>query len=130
MKTQRDNAAFYIFNRSSLKSIITTIRTKKKKKSQNTHTHKKETKQKKKKNGGLFFSVKVFVWFFLDFFLFFSTEDEAPQCMVVVLATAMASWISRMTRMRVSICPICSLLIGWTEYQIGLLGATTGSGVR
>lgn len=48
------------FNRSSPKSIVTTIRKEKKKK--------KEEKRKKKKNGGLFFSVKVFVWFFLDFF--------------------------------------------------------------
>lgn len=79
MKTQRDNAVFYIFNRSSLKSILTTIRTKRKKerkknktkKTQNKQKKKEKEKKKKEKNGGLFFSVKVFVCFFPGLFFFF-----------------------------------------------------------
>lgn len=49
MKTQRDNAAFYIFNRSSLKSIVTTIRTKKERKTNQNKTKTKKEKGKKKK---------------------------------------------------------------------------------
>lgn len=102
---------YFLFNRSSLKGL-------------QNYTNKNK---KKETNWGLFFSVKVCT--VLPRFSPSWLKGDA-QCMLLALATAIASWISRITRIRVSICSICSLLIGWTEYQIGLLGATTGSGVR
>lgn len=55
-------------------------------------------------------------------------EGGPVHCKLTTMVTA--SWISRTTRMRASMCSSCSRTMGCVEYQMGLLGATTGSGVR
>lgn len=60
---------------------------------------------------------------------FLSLALVSSQC-TLACVIEIISWISRTIMMRVSMCSSCSLVIGWVEYQIGLLGATTGSGVR